>query len=637
VWRPRVLSREADAVALGHERREGEVLGGAPVERRPGADLLRAAFDEGVHFGVRREARGQGRQLVRELDEALLRDRRGDLRRVGVGPTFVPGPEPAARGRALVVVALRGILEGPVEHELAIVADGVRAGLVDVTGLEEPPHVHVADRRLFVDRGVHRGLREARLVGLVVAVAAVAVHVDDDVLRELLPVLDGETRHVDDGLGILAVHVEHRDAHHARDVGAVAGRARVLGDRGEPDLVVDDEVHRAAGRVALEARHVERLGDHALTDEGRVAVDEEGHDAPPLATILFRADSTFDHRVHELEVARVEGEREVDALPGAGDAVRGVAEVVLHVAAADEALGVLVAEGGEELLRGLVHDVDEHVQAAAMGHAEHDLVDVVFARLFDEEVEHRDHALGAFEREPLCAEEVLVDELLEVLGVGELREDAEHLVVRERRAVSARLHLGLEPLAGFDVLDVTELDADGAPVGLAEVRDDRPERRVGRHSRDADRGERLVELRGREIEPVEVELVARLGRRAERVEVRVHVPARAVRVHELEDAALERRCVEEILARHGGRRRRDARGRGRPVACAVRGAVGAIDLGEEGSPLLVDRLRALKIAGVKLFYDAGVDTELLEHLVDPWVMALPRQNVAAGNSAGGPR
>jgi hypothetical protein len=218
-----------------------------------------------------------------------------------------------------------------------------------------------------------------------------------------------------------------------------------------------------------------------------------------------------------------------------------------------------------------------------------------------------------------------VDELLEVLGVRQLGEDAEHLVVRERRAVAARLHLVLEPLARFDVLDVTKLDADGAPVRLAQVGDDRPQRGVGRHPGDAHGGERLVELRGRQIEPVQVELVARLGGRAERIEVRVHVPARAVCVDELEDPALERGGVEEILARHGRGRRRRSLDRDGPVGGAVRAGIGAIDLGEERSPLLVDRLRALKIAGVKLFYDAGVDTELLEHLVDPWVMALPRQ------------
>ena len=41
------------------------------------------------------------------------------------------------------------------------------------------------------------------------------------------------------------------------------------------------------------------------------------------------------------------------------------------------------------------------------------------ARL-DQQVEQRDQALGAFEREALGADVVLVDELLEDLGVGEL-------------------------------------------------------------------------------------------------------------------------------------------------------------------------------------------------------------------------
>ncbi len=65
-------------------------------------------------------------------------------------------------------------------------------------------------------------------------------------------------------------------------------------------------------RVALEAREVQRLGDDALAHERGVAVDEERHDALALAAVLLRADAPLDDRVHELEVARVEREREVD-------------------------------------------------------------------------------------------------------------------------------------------------------------------------------------------------------------------------------------------------------------------------------------------------------------------------------------
>jgi hypothetical protein len=77
-------------------------------------------------------------------------------------------------------------------------------------------------------------------------------------------------------------------------------------------------------------------------------------------------------------VARVEGEREVHAA-AVGDPVARVPEVVLHVAAAHVALGVLVLEAAK-MSRGLLHDVEEHVEAAAVGHADDHLLDAELRR-----------------------------------------------------------------------------------------------------------------------------------------------------------------------------------------------------------------------------------------------------------------
>ncbi len=226
-----------------------------------------------------------------------------------------------------------------------------RVGLLarDVARLDEPRHVDFAHRRLLVDERVHARLGVAGLVALVVPVLPVAVHVDDDVLLEALAELHGEARHLDDGLRVLTVHVENRDAQHARDVRAVARRPRIARERREADLVVDDEVDRAPGRVALELREVERLLDDALAHEGGVAVDEERHGALPLAAIDLRAHAALDDGVHELEVARVERHREVKQLPRLRHHVARVPEVVLDVALAEEALGPLVVERGEDL------------------------------------------------------------------------------------------------------------------------------------------------------------------------------------------------------------------------------------------------------------------------------------------------
>ena len=163
-------------------------------------------------------------------------------------------------------------------------------------------------RGVVLDARVHDRLRVARLVGLVVAPAPVADEVDHHVLLELLAVLEREARDVGDRLRVVAVHVQRRRVDHLGDVGRVGGAARVLGQRREADLVVDDHVDRAAGAVAVEPREVHRLGHDALAGEGGVAVEQQRQHVRVLLVahrVLLGPHHALDHRVHELEVARV--------------------------------------------------------------------------------------------------------------------------------------------------------------------------------------------------------------------------------------------------------------------------------------------------------------------------------------------
>ena len=66
----------------------------------------------------------------------------------------------------------------------------------------------------------------------------------------------------------------------------------------------------------------------------------------------------------------------VTSLPRRADVLAGRAEVVLHVAGALDGVGVDVAlELPEDLVVALAHDVGEHVEPAAVGHAEHHAVE----------------------------------------------------------------------------------------------------------------------------------------------------------------------------------------------------------------------------------------------------------------------
>ena len=214
---------------------------------------------------------------------------------------------------------------------------------------------------------VHRRLRRRRLVGLVVAEAAIADEIDDDVLVEHLPVAQREPHGRDGGFGIVAVHVEHGRLDHLRDVRAVGRRAAVarIAHR-EADLIVDDEVDRAARIERARLRQLERLGDDALARERRVAVDQHRQHLLAervAAAILARAHRAFDDGIDDLEVRRIERERDVDVAARRAHVGR-ITLVVLDVARALEPRQVVRAlELGEQIRRRLAEHVDEHVQA----------------------------------------------------------------------------------------------------------------------------------------------------------------------------------------------------------------------------------------------------------------------------------
>ena len=121
-------------------------------------------------------------------------------------------------------------------------------------------------------------------------------------------------------------------------------------------------------------------------------------------------------------MARVRGERDADRRARGGGELAGRADVVLHVARALRHVRVELAfELAEDLRVRLADDVGEHVEAAAVRHAHHDLLHAGVGRAVDQEVEHRDQRLGAFEAEALLAEELRVQEALERLGAVQRR------------------------------------------------------------------------------------------------------------------------------------------------------------------------------------------------------------------------
>ena len=223
---PGVLPGEPHRRALEHQRAEGERFGERPVdlallERDRWAWRMRSSF--GCTWNLGRpagEALDDRPRTARSTPVATT----GCSRRRDRGARLGRG----RRRRSLVGVGRRAAVrlgERGVEVGLEVGGDRVDLLLAEVAPLDELLGVQRARRAVLADELVHARLSERGLVGLVVAVAAVAEQVDDDVLVEGLAERERESHDAHGRLGIVAVHVEDRRLHHLGDVGRVDGRA----------------------------------------------------------------------------------------------------------------------------------------------------------------------------------------------------------------------------------------------------------------------------------------------------------------------------------------------------------------------------------------------------------------------------
>ncbi len=478
-----VLARQPDRRAVFEDGRERQLLGRRPVDRAfgGGGEHLPAPLAAAIELPVHREALGHGQEALVQRLQAAERDGRlrlsGRSRRGNLGRRL----DEALLGIERVVHALHAV-----EPE---VRERLRAPALDDAARFERPRPEIAHGRVLADLAIQHRLRERRLVALVVAVAPVADEIDQHVAAELHAVRERQPRGRHTRLRIVGVHVHDRNLEAAREAARVerAGRVRRIGR--EPDLIVRDDVDRAAGRVAVEPVKIQRLGHDALAGERRVAVDEDRQHRiriegrrPGLGRIgARRARHALEHGIDRLEMARVRRHRnhELDAF-SAGNGPRR-AKVVLDVAAplnafVAELTADRILELREDLVVGLAEHVRHHVQAPAMRHADERLPDAGLGRLGNHLVEDRHEHVEPLDREPRLARERAVQEPLERLDVRQPVEQRNRIDRIGRRAIPSRLDRLAQPLPFLRNEDVRDVVARRRTVNRPQPLDDVPHR-----------------------------------------------------------------------------------------------------------------------------------------------------------------
>src|SRR5262245_49177437 len=310
-----VLAREPDAEALDEQRAVSERLGGGPIDPLAVLDHLAARRHDADNGLVRGKGLGERGELAADFAQDIECDAgiaapRPFLGMADAGPSAV---EPIGAVRPVAFAGRELLFEQAAELGL----HGVDLVPREQVFGDELPRVDFDRARMLGDAPIHQGLGEGGLVGLVVAEAPVAEHVDDDRLAEALAVLRGDLGDIDHGLGIVAIHVKDRRIDHLGDVGGVGRGARKARRGRETDLIVDDEMQRAAGTVSAQPGKAETLRDHALPGESGIAMQEERQDffaLPVAALILLGADLAKHHGIDDLEMRGVRRERQMHAV-----------------------------------------------------------------------------------------------------------------------------------------------------------------------------------------------------------------------------------------------------------------------------------------------------------------------------------
>ena len=267
-------------------------------------------------------------------------------------------------------------------------------------------------------------------------VAAIADQIDHDVAMEFFAIHHREPHRRQARLGIVGIDVDDRHIKAFGQIARVVGGATLARVRGEADLVVENQVQRAARRVSAQPREIKSLGDHALARERRVAVQEHRQrdvdvvfrrGGGPIRLVGARA--ALDNGIHRFEMARIGRQLDRNVRAGGGVVHPFRAVVVLHVAGPGGRPFVLrrllfaaALEFGEDRFVRDVHDVRQHVEPPAVRHADDRLASPVRSGELDGEIEHRDGQVESFDRKPLLTEVGLVQEALERVHSREPRQ-----------------------------------------------------------------------------------------------------------------------------------------------------------------------------------------------------------------------
>ena len=175
--------------------------------------------------------------------------------------------------------------------------------------LRQPFRIKITRRAQFANAVIHLRLGEGGLVALIMAMAAIADDIQHHIRAKHHAEFGCQACAEHHRFRIIAIHMQDWRLDGFRHIGAVQAGIGMRRNGGEADLVIRDDMQRAAGAIANQLAHRQRFIDHALPRKGSIAMQQNAHHGTPALDIarhiLPRAYLARHHRVHRFQMRRI--------------------------------------------------------------------------------------------------------------------------------------------------------------------------------------------------------------------------------------------------------------------------------------------------------------------------------------------
>ena len=198
------------------EAGKSQMLGAAPVNITSGLVTLPPAREHALHGLMDIDTFRYARDRIPQLFQARLCDTRfpapvvidwqTEAGPLSFQPVSLVGPE-----------ILSG-LEGIIQERLKCLDLGIELGFGEDSLRYQALAIDFPCRGAILDDTVHDRLGHCRIIALIMTETTIAEHVDDDVLREFLPVFGSHLGRVDNRFRIVSIDMEDRRLDHQRDI-----------------------------------------------------------------------------------------------------------------------------------------------------------------------------------------------------------------------------------------------------------------------------------------------------------------------------------------------------------------------------------------------------------------------------------